>query len=412
VPRIDLLRRLAVLLAACMGCVSAACAGIADAPGSELEVALVTYGPGDIYWERFGHDAIEIRDHSSGEAVAFNYGMFDFNQAHFLLNFARGRMRYSMDAVTAADDAAFYAGEGRSVTRQTLALAPAQAAALRDALLWNLRPENAPYDYDYFRANCATRVRDALDRALGGQLRTQWQGVATQDTYRNQTDRLMAPQPWLMLLLDLGLGPDADQPLSLWQAAFVPMTLAHAVAGATIDDGPSGRQPLQSEARTLAEARLPFPPAQAPDWHWRFLAIGIVLGALLAWCGLRRRDRSSRVAFSVIAGVFALLAGLAGLGMAVLWAFTAHRSAWANQNLLLFSPLAFVLLPTLWRLRRPTASIGRSSFIVAAVLTASAAFALVGKPLLPYQHNLAWIALALPIWCGLLIGLRQRRQTA
>jgi hypothetical protein len=405
VPRIDTLCRLAVLLAACMGCVSAACAGIADAPGSELEVALVTYGPGDIYWERFGHDAIEIRDRASGEAVAFNYGMFDFNQEHFLLNFARGHMRYSMDAVRAADDAAFYADEGRSVTRQTLALTPVQAAALRDALLWNLRPENAPYDYDYFRANCATRVRDALDHALGGQLRAQWQGVATQDTYRNQTDRLMAPQPWLMLLLDLGLGPDADQPLSLWQAAFVPMTLAHAVAGATVDDGNGGQQPLQIAQSVLATPRLPAPPVQAPDWRWRFLAIGILLGALLAWCGLRRRDRSSRVAFSVIAGVFALLAGLAGLGMAVLWAFTVHRSAWANQNLLLFSPLAFVLLPALWRLRRPAASVGRNSLVVAAVLTASAAFALVGKPLLPHQHNMMWILFALPAWCGLLAGI-------
>ena len=33
-------------------------AGVANAPGSNLEVSLITYGPGDTYWERFGHDAI------------------------------------------------------------------------------------------------------------------------------------------------------------------------------------------------------------------------------------------------------------------------------------------------------------------------------------------------------------------
>ena len=50
------------------------------------------------YWERFGHDAIELRDTASGEAINFNYGVFDFSEKNFLLNFARGRMHYLMDA--------------------------------------------------------------------------------------------------------------------------------------------------------------------------------------------------------------------------------------------------------------------------------------------------------------------------
>jgi hypothetical protein len=37
-------------------------ASVANAPGANLEVSLVTYGPGETYWERFGHDAIELRD--------------------------------------------------------------------------------------------------------------------------------------------------------------------------------------------------------------------------------------------------------------------------------------------------------------------------------------------------------------
>ncbi|MDE1899290.1 MAG: hypothetical protein KGH73_09565, partial [Xanthomonadaceae bacterium] len=41
-------------------------AGLADAPGASLEVALVTYGPGTAVWERFGHIAILLRDRASG----------------------------------------------------------------------------------------------------------------------------------------------------------------------------------------------------------------------------------------------------------------------------------------------------------------------------------------------------------
>ena len=37
-------------------------AGIATAPGRDLRVELVTYGPGRVYWERFGHVALILLD--------------------------------------------------------------------------------------------------------------------------------------------------------------------------------------------------------------------------------------------------------------------------------------------------------------------------------------------------------------
>src|SRR5215472_17090177 len=55
---------------------------------SAPQVALVTFGPGRIYWERFGHNAIVVDDPSAGTRIAYNYGVFDFEERHFLLNFA------------------------------------------------------------------------------------------------------------------------------------------------------------------------------------------------------------------------------------------------------------------------------------------------------------------------------------
>ena len=142
-------------------------ASVANAPAANIEVSLITYGPGETYWERFGHDAIELRDAGSGESINFNYGVFDFNETNFFLNFARGRMHYLMDAGPSDLDEAFYVESGRSVTRQRLNLTVDQTDALRGFLLWNLRPENAGYNYDYYADNCTTRVRDALDRRKG-----------------------------------------------------------------------------------------------------------------------------------------------------------------------------------------------------------------------------------------------------
>jgi hypothetical protein len=401
--RIVFLAKLCLVLS--LAWLPAAHAGVANAPGANLEVSLVTYGPGAIYWERFGHDAIELRDSVSGEAVTFNYGVFDFEQKNFLLNFARGRMRYQIDANAAQVDIGWYIDAGRWVQRQRLALTPPQAAALRDFLLWNLRPENAQYDYDYYTDNCSARVRDALDRALGGVLRAQLQGPSHGFTYRQQTDRLMAEQPWLMLLLDLGLSAYADQPLTRWQQAYIPMELMRELRTVQVPDGNGGTRPLVVDDTRVADARLPSPPAQPPDLRLPLLIAGLVLAAILAWSGWRRHARrGARIVFGIGGTLYLLLAGLAGVFMLVLWTWTTHHSAWANENLLLFNPLALLLLLAVWKPR-----VSRFARGLTLALAAIAVFALLSK-LLPWfdQQNLPWILFALPPWLALALVLPRK----
>lgn len=379
-------------------------AGIVDAPGADLRVDLYTYGPGTVYWERFGHDALVITDIASGEAYAFNYGLFDFDQKDFYFNFARGIMLYRAAAWPAADDVREYAGEGRSITDQHLNLTPAQRAALRDFLVWNVQPENSRYRYRYFADNCTTRVRDALNKALDGALQRQLTGPAAQnETYRSETDRLMSGQPWLMYLLDLGLGPYADQPLTRWTGAFIPARLMQELRGVRGSDG----APLVQSEIVLSPQRLPSPPARAPDMRWPLLVAGLLLGAaFLASAWLRDQYEIDRWWFALVGGLYTLLAGIAGVLLLVLWFATAHRAAWANENLWLFNPLAWLLTPALLRLRERGATASRGTLTIAGLLVLLSVFALVSK-LLPRfpQHNLPWILFALPAWLGLLCGL-------
>ena len=367
-------------------------------------VSLLTIGPGELYFERFGHNAIVVRE-AGRPALAYNYGIFDFEQENFLLNFARGHMLYRMAVGTLADDLAMYRAERRSIVEQQLDLDPAQARALVGFLDDNARPENAQYRYEYFSANCSTRVRDALDQALGGALRAQSQGRSRGYSYRLDALRLMAPEPLLALGIDLGLGPYADQSIDFWQESFVPETLRHVVAQASVmRDGHA--VPLAGTTRTLAEGEVEEPPPLPPDRRLPFLGLGLVLGGVLLWIA-RSPRASARIALATFASLFELLCGLGGIVLLWLWFGTEHHAAWRNENLLLLNPLCLLLLPAwLGALRRRVTPRAATRWIAWLVVLA-AAFALFSK-ILPWfvQANLHWIVLLLPVHLALAIVLR------
>ena len=189
-------------------------------------IGVVTMGPGDVFWERFGHDAIVVDDGAPGGPTSYNFGFFDLAEDGFIGRFVRGEMEYMLVALPLEEDLRYYREVGRGARLQWLDLDPAQAQALAAALAENARPENARYRYDYYTDNCATRVRDAIDRALGGQLRRQLEVRSSGDTYRGESVRLASPAPWMRVGFDLGLGPFADRPLTRWQQAFLPRRLA------------------------------------------------------------------------------------------------------------------------------------------------------------------------------------------
>ncbi|RUL62290.1 DUF4105 domain-containing protein [Dyella dinghuensis] len=381
-----------------------ALAEVENAPGANLEVSLITYGPGEIYWERFGHDAIELRDTVSGEEIDFNYGTFNFDEKNFFINFARGRMHYLLDAEPTTDEEDYYKQVGRSITRQRLALTPDQAAALRDFLFWNLRPENVGYNYNYYADNCTTRVRDAFDRVLGGGIKTRLTAMPGGMTYRQQTVRLMSAQPWLMLIMDLGLGPYADQPLSAWKESFLPEELQKNLRTVTVDDGHGGTRPLVQSEDILSPNRLDVPPTAAPDLRMPLGIAGLIFAGLIVitW-------RSAKLAYALLGSLFLIFAGLSGLLMLILWTLTEHHSAWANANLLLFNPMAFVLIGTLWHARRhrQPSRLANGILIIqlAALLVALLLHLLPGV----VQQNQPWILFALPCWLALAWSLRQSK---
>jgi len=368
--------------------------------GETLSISVLTFGPGTIYWERFGHNAILVRDSESGENIAYNYGMFDFNQKNFMLNFARGYMLYRMAADPLEYDLDIYRHEGRWVQEQKLNLTPAQRAALSDFLDWNARPENMHYRYDYFLSNCSTKVRDALDQVLGGALRRQLEAVMTPYSYRYDAVRLVSPDLFAGIGMDLALGPTADRPINQLQESFVPMVLMQELRQAKVKDAQGQEQPLVSSEVRLLQSRVPEDPPQPPDWRLPFLLIGLAFAALLLLLNRLRGIFAARFGFAVLASAWTLACAAGGLILLAAWTLTQHWAIWHNENLLLLNPLSLLLLPmrAQWW---PRQWAYRLSWIV----TVLAALALLLR-LLPgcYQGNLAWILLLLPPHLALLFS--------
>ncbi|HEX7941618.1 MAG TPA: DUF4105 domain-containing protein, partial [Gemmatimonadaceae bacterium] len=185
---------------------AASAAAPAPKPGSELEVTLMTFGLGQEVFERFGHNALWIHDAANGTNVAYNWGLFSFRQPHFLQRFLTGDTRYWMGGQDANLMIAQYQSLGRPITLQRLNMTPAQKLALRDFIRWNEQGENRFYRYDYFRDNCSTRLRDALDHALGGALKAATDTIITPFTYRRESVRLTDGARPVQVGIDIALG--------------------------------------------------------------------------------------------------------------------------------------------------------------------------------------------------------------
>ncbi len=371
----------------------------------------MTFGPGRQVWERFGHNALWIHDPIHGTDEAYNYGLFDFHQQNFLLRFIRGQMWYWMAGFPAEQYLRQYERDNRSIWVQELELSPTAKRELQRFLEWNAEPEHRFYHYDYYRDNCSTRVRDALDRVLAGALRTQTVSVPTGTTYRFHTQRLTANDPLISTGLLVALGPGVDRPISAWEEMFLPLKMREHVRRVTVP-GPGGtRVPLVRSERTLFESSEPPPPEAPPSWLPWYLALGLAIGG--AAFGLSRRARESapaRFGFLVVVGGWSLAAGLAGLILAGLWGLTDHVMAYRNENLLQLSPLALLLVPGMVWVVRGTAR-ARVAATVALVVAGLALLGLALKLVPGFdQRNGPVIAMALPAQLGIAAAFRRLAQ--
>ena len=290
--------------------------------GARMSVSIITYGPGDFVFEKFGHIALALTDSTTGEDIAFNWGMFDFNQPNFLARFLTGDTKYWMAGYRTADFNAAYMGENRTIRKQLLQLTAMQRGAIADFVSWNAQDANKYYRYDYYADNCATRVRDVLNWALNGQLEAPFAVPGSGRTWRNETARITASDPLVYPGIQVALGRRADHVLTKWEESFLPELLANHLAALTVTNASGSPVTLIASDSVLFTADRTPMPEQAPSR----VPMALVLGVVLAASVMLLAGAASGIAGMAVAAFAALWFGVGGLlGTALLLAGTVTK---------------------------------------------------------------------------------------
>ena len=306
-------------------------------------VSVLTMGAGDHPFTRFGHNAILLEWEGGGQSrnAVYNYGTFEFDGLQGATDFMAGRFRYWLSVGTLEGTLRSYAAAQRSLTAQELDLTPAERAQLFARLADNALPEHRYYDYDYYRDNCSTRVRDVLDQLLGGELK---RGVVGSGrlTFRQHTLRLVGDTWWLYFGLDIALGNPTSRETTRWEELFLPEELHDALGRATRTRDGHSAPLVRAERRLLSAKRAPL-PHNPPERRPAFALVGLALGGLLAALGaLAVRHPAARALFGAVTALLGGALGLLGLALTI-FSLSKHWAAHENVSLLACPPWALAL---------------------------------------------------------------------
>lgn len=371
--------------------------------GQSLQMAIYTYGPGDAVFERFGHIALAVSDANTGEDIAFNWGMFDFDQPNFLGRFLTGDTRYWMEGYRTSDFNTAYQAQNRTIRKQVLNLTPMQRGALYDYLAWNAREENKYYRYDYYNDNCSTRVRDALDWVLNGSLMPALDTVDGHHTWRDETARATEGNLPVYVGIQFALGRNADRHLTRWQQGFLPEYLAEHLASV-----PVGGVKLVAQDTVLFTAqREPLSP-HAPNRIVPAIVTGLLLGVLVFALA-----RLAPAALGVFGVTWYAVLGVLGTALLLAGTVTKHEPYMgSNLNLTLVSPL-LLAAALFWWWRGRADRFGRAARALAVVVALIALIGLVLMHLPGFSQGSMLLFMALvPVHAALAIVANGRRRSA
>lgn len=292
------------------------------------EVSVLTMGPwqGETF-TAFGHSAFRVHDSVHRIDAAYNYGVFDFNQPNFYINFARGNNMYMLGVMSYPHFEYAYMSDNRYIHEQVLNLTPNQKQRLFDFLQWNARPENREYLYDYFYDNCATKIPEVMLKVFGDSVVFDGSYIKTDYSFRELTDLYLQEQPWGDLGIDIGLGLPTDKKATPYEYMFLPDYVESGFAHATLRTN-GEQKPLVKKTDIIYES---YPEENAASFFHPLLVFSLflLLTIFISYRDLKRK-KLSRYFDGVLFGIL----GILGLCLLLLWTATSHHATAKNFNLL------------------------------------------------------------------------------
>ena len=384
-------------------------------PGDELTISVLTFGPGDHPFFKFGHNAILVHDASRADMrkdMVYNFGTFGFESWTLIPNFFRGKLQYWLSIQSLGGTVALYREENRTIVEQELELTPKQRREIADALWINALPANKYYKYDYYQDNCSTRVRDAVDKVIGGRIKAASTPPAGM-SWRSHTRRLTADDLPVYLGLHAAMGSFIDQKITIWEEMFLPVIVQETLRKVTVLGPDGAERPLvKREREILAAPGRPPLRTVPPQWSlWMFL-VGTAIGGVFYGLFQAQSRKPARIVLGVTLSFFGLVLGFLGSLFCAFWFFTDHQVAYHNENILQMAPTLLGLVGAGIQLARGKPSGDRVRLLL--VVSAGASVLGLMFKVLPWfrQDNAEIIALMLPIWVGAAAGAEVARRKA
>jgi uncharacterized protein DUF4105 len=319
--------------------------GTAQNLSNRAYLSVITCGPTqEEVYSAFGHSAFRIHDPIQGIDQVYNYGIFDFDQPNFYLNFARGYLYYKLGVHGYQDFKNYYIFHNRFIHEQILNLNPDQLQKVYNYLQWNAEPENQNYLYDYFYNNCSTKLRDVIATALNDSIRFDGSYIDTHYTIRELTDIYLKRQPWGDLGIDIGLGMPMDKKASAYEYMFLPDYLESGFDHAFIKQNGID-VPVVKKKIIVYQARVEDLPKGLPNPVFVFGFIAFI-SALLSIYDFTKGKLSTWFDLILFGAT-----GLLGISLTLLWFATDHKAASNNLNILwalpthLIAVFAFIRQP-------------------------------------------------------------------
>ena len=296
----------------------------------EIQFSIITIGPyeSELY-SAFGHSGIRYLDKKNKIDHFYNYGIFDFNQPNFYVNFLNGKLLYMVAKYDYKTAEQFYVSQDRYIKEQVLILTDAEKILLYNLLEQNIKPENRTYLYNYVYNNCATKIRDVLSVVYGENL--EFISKSENKSFRELMDLYLNNNRWGDLGIDICLGPEIDYKVSFNEEMFLPEYLFKGVEEASL----SGKNKIVSLTNTINNNSIDF------ESHF-FNPFLVFFSFLILSIYFSFRQIKYAIKYFLFDALFFVVSGMIGCLLLYLWFFTDHLSSF-NFNLVWALPSNMII---------------------------------------------------------------------
>jgi|TARA_B110000881_G_C18596109_1_gene531458 hypothetical protein len=300
--------------------------GLANANSNNYQFSVITIGPNqNELYSAFGHSGIRFKDDSLGLDYFYNYGIFDFDQPNFYLNFLNGNLLYMVGRFDFNQAKKHYLSENRYVKEQVLNLTASQKNKFLAYLENNLKDENKFYIYNYVYNNCATKIRDIIDVVLDNNII--YKENFSELSIRNLMDLYLGQQEWGDLVIDICLGSEIDKKSNYYSSMFLPDFLYNSLEEATLSDG----------SKIIYKTYISEPATTNEKYYFttpfNFFFLLLIVTLFISFKELKYGLRYNYYDFLLY-----FFTGIIGCLITYLWFFTDHLSA-NNFNIIWAIPL-------------------------------------------------------------------------